>query len=80
MADGSGQTVNISSHGLLIVSEPSLPIGVLLEVEITWPSKLDGCISLNLFVRGRIVRSTGNQTGIAIKHYEFRTRGFQRMK
>jgi hypothetical protein len=80
VTEGSGRTVNISSRGLLIVSEPVLPIGVIIEVQIPWPLKLDGCISLNLYIRGHTVRSTGNQTGIAIRQYDFRTRGSHRFE
>jgi PilZ domain len=74
MGDGrilTGRSVNMSSKRLLIATEAALPPGVLIEVQIDWPARLDDCVCLSLHVRGRTLRCNGNHTAIAIAGYEF---------
>jgi hypothetical protein len=61
---GTGRTVNMSSGGILIVTDRPLPPGMLLEVEVDWPTAADEG-SLKLFVQGQIVRSKKNDVALA---------------
>ncbi|MDQ2841429.1 MAG: PilZ domain-containing protein [Acidobacteriota bacterium] len=73
--EGIGQTLNISSSGVLFTSEYQLPIGTALEVSIAWPSRLkDGCF-LNLIVRGRVTRQAKGELAMQSHQHEFRTQG-----
>ena len=72
---GSGQTVNLSSDGVLIRTEgPSLPVGVMAQLRIAWPLNLNDRIGLTLVVVGPVVRSQGDYAAIRVKRSEFRTR------
>ena len=70
---GAGQTVNISSAGVLFTGPHQFAIGQCIELTINWPFQLDGAIPLQLRIRGRVVRVTANQTAITIDRHEFRT-------
>jgi len=72
---GVGKTVNISSTGVLFVSQTPLSPGKRIEVSISWPAQLDGKCNLKLVARGRVVRSKGNLIAFEIDKYEFRTQG-----
>jgi hypothetical protein len=67
--------VNMSSCGILIATETSLPVGLAIILQIAWPAMLDHFVALNLHVRGCTVRSSGKHTALIIGHYEFHTRG-----
>jgi hypothetical protein len=72
-----GQTVNISSRGILLTTSEVQPIGARIgtkiELTIRWPVGPDG-VDLNFVVRGRVARSDGSGTAVEIARYEFRTR------
>jgi hypothetical protein len=73
---GTGKTVNISSSGILFRADQVLAQGVSLELDLDWPAKLDGKISMKLSVRGRIVRSDEGDhalVGLKVDRHEFRT-------
>jgi hypothetical protein len=70
---GVGKTVNISSHGLLLVSEHKVPVGVRLEVLVEWPALLDGAIELLLVATGEVVRVWESSFALELSRYEFRT-------
>jgi hypothetical protein len=72
---GIGRTVNISSGGVLVDTADSLPKGAEIELSIDWPANLNGVVALKLQVMGQTVRAKGNSTAVAIRRYEFRTRG-----
>jgi len=72
---GFGQTVNISSGGILLAVANSLPIGGLIELAVNWPYLLDGSCPLKLKIRGRIVRSDAKEIAVQIEKHEFRTAG-----
>lgn len=72
-AAGAGQSVNISSVGVLFIAEQELTTGDRLEMTLDWPASLDGVVPLRLFVFGRIVRSDGRTAAVKIDHHEFRT-------
>ena len=70
---GAGQTVNISSAGVLFTGKHEFATGSCIEITVNWPVPLDGVIPLQLHIRGRVVRLNANQTAITINRYEFRT-------
>lgn len=80
---GAGRSVNVSSGGVLIFSQPSvaLPVvsphqirvGAPLEMSIEWPSLLDGRIPLQLFAVGRVVRYRASDFAVVFERYQFRT-------
>jgi hypothetical protein len=73
-ASGIGQTLNISSSGILFRTESPLTPGKHLEVSINWPAQLDGKCPLKLVARGWVKRCRGSQVAVEIEKYEFRTR------
>ena len=72
-AEGAGESVNISSFGLLFVAQHELAVGDRLELSLEWPASLEGMIPLRLCVFGRIVRVEGRNAAVSIDHHEFRT-------
>jgi hypothetical protein len=76
---GSGKTVNMSSRGVLIVTDCVLSPGLRVEVEVDWPVKLDDGASMKLVIMGRVVRSTKNDValvGVKILRHAFHTASF----
>ncbi len=71
---GAGETVNMSSSGVLFSTQEQLPWGQLVEVAVNWPAKLDGACALKLVAVGRVVRSERFQSAVRIEKYEFKTR------
>ena len=74
---GEGQTVNMSSNGVLFRTDRFLLPGRRLELAISWPAKLDDRCALKFVARGRIVRAEEGQAAMEIDQYEFRTQGSQ---
>jgi hypothetical protein len=72
---GTGQTINISSNGVLFSAQEPMVPGKRLELSISWPAQLDGKCGLKLVARGRVVRCRGTAVAIEIEKYEFRTQG-----
>lgn len=70
-----GESLNISSKGMVFKTTETFEPGQVVEAFIDWPVLLDDCVRLTLFVEGVVVRSTGTQTAMRIEKYEFRTRG-----
>jgi hypothetical protein len=73
---GSGKTINMSSSGLLLVTDRILFPGRKVQVLIDWPVKLDGRVGLRLVVFGAVVRvgiERAPQAAVRIERYEFRT-------
>ncbi len=71
---GDGQTINISSNGVLFTTSHYLLPGRRLELSISWPAQLNEKCQLKLVARGRIVRSEEGLAAMEIQQYEFRTR------
>ena len=71
---GTSETLNISSKGLLIATEAALQAGQLVQVSLDWPARLENQVPLKLVAEGRIVRNLGGQAAMTIEKYEFRTR------
>ncbi len=72
---GEGSTLDLSSAGIRFESGRSLPVGLNVELAISWPVLLRGVTPTQLVVHGRIVRSEGGQIAIRMIHHEFRTMG-----
>src|ERR1700730_475208 len=72
---GTGRTLDVSSGGILIETGRSLPMGLNLELSISWPVLLHNTAPLQLVVAGRIVRSDGVRAAIRMMQHEFRTTG-----
>lgn len=72
---GTGQTVNMSSSGILFSTEDALQPGRQVEVSVAWPAQLNNKTPLKLVARGRVVRVEDKKAALEIQHYEFRTQG-----
>lgn len=70
---GVGETLNVSSSGVLVVSQHDLWAGARLEMTLEWPYQLDETIPLQLVLGVRVVRYTKSAFAVAIVQYQFRT-------
>lgn len=71
-----GKTVNISTGGMLIVTDRLLPPGMQLQVEVDWPSQVDAAATLKLVALCTVVRSEIRAialAGLKITRHEFQT-------
>ena len=71
---GTGQTLNMSSGGMLLKVETPLPVGQQIEVSVDWPAQLNEHCGLKLVALGKVVRSSPEETAVSIDKYDFRTR------
>lgn len=71
---GVGQTIDISSGGILFTCESALPEGRPIELAVDWPALIDGVCALRLFAVGRVTRSEPLRAAMSIERYQFRTR------
>src|SRR5215831_6278920 len=56
---GTGRTIDLSSGGILFESGRLLPVGLNVELSISWPALLHNVAPMQLVVSGRIVRVNG---------------------
>ena len=70
---GVGQTIDLSSGGILFSAGREMPEGLNIELSITWPVMLHKIAPLQLVAAGRIVRSKSSQVAILMTTHEFRT-------
>ena len=70
---GCGETVNISSRGVLFKTKERVRRGEWLELAISWPADLNPRVKLQLVARGPVVRIEEGQVALAIQQHEFRT-------
>jgi hypothetical protein len=70
---GLGRTVNMSSGGILVASEQGMALGTRLEINLEWPSLLDGLIPLQLVAVGKVVRCVESGFALSFMQYQFRT-------
>jgi hypothetical protein len=73
--NGVGQTLNMSSGGLLVSAQHDVSAGSRLEVNVEWPLLLDGAVPLQLVAHGKVVRCGGSMFAISFVQYQFRTMG-----
>jgi CheY-like chemotaxis protein len=71
---GTSETLNISSKGVLFRANEALEPGQLIQVSVDWPARLENQIPLKLVAEGRIVRNVKGVAAMTIEKYEFRTR------
>ena len=71
---GAGQTLNMSSGGILFTAESQLPIGEHVEISVEWPAQLNARCGLKLVALGKVVRSSADAAAVRIEKYDFRTR------
>ena len=72
---GTGQTVDVSSGGILFDAGRHLPEGLNVELSISWPVLLHNVAPMQLVATGKIVRCNGRQVAIQTTQHEFRTAG-----
>lgn len=72
---GSGVTLDFSSGGVFFECERPMPVGLNVELSISWPVLLHNVAQLQLVVSGKIVRSAGMRTAVQMIQHEFRTLG-----
>jgi len=72
---GTGQTIDLSSGGILFDAGRHLPEGLNVELSIAWPVLLHNVAPMQLVATGRIVRSAGRQVALQTVQHEFRTIG-----
>ena len=63
----SGETVNMSSSGILVRAHREFEVGTLLEVAIHWPAQINNHCGLKLVARARVVRSDAITTAAVIE-------------
>lgn len=67
------KTLNLSSKGMLLSVDRSVPVGAALEVVVHWPVQISERCRLKMVARTRVLRSTATQAAVEIESYEFRT-------
>ena len=72
---GVGQTIDLSSGGILFHAGREMAEGLNVELSITWPVMLHQVAPLQLVAAGRIVRATAADVAIVMTTHEFRTAG-----
>jgi PilZ domain len=70
---GVGQTLNMSSSGMLLTCGTDIAEGVRLRIFIEWPSLLNGTTPLQLITVGTVVRCTEIGVSVVFESYQFRT-------
>ncbi len=71
---GTGETLDVSSGGILFTTTGRLHPGQNIEVAMDWPARLNGSCPLQFVATGRVLRSDGKTAAVRIQRYEFRTR------
>jgi len=72
---GVGRTLDVSSGGVLFDATRPLPVGMNVELSISWPVLLHNVAPLQLVISGRIIRANGSKVAIHMNQHEFRTAG-----
>jgi len=70
---GTGQTLNVSSAGLLIASSHDLMENIRLHITVEWPWLLDQSTPLQLVADSRVVRTGEGHFAVELVRYQFRT-------
>jgi PilZ domain len=77
---GVGRTVNISSSGVLFEADAVLTPGMHIELLVEWPARINNEVELNLWLKGKIVRTVGGLAAMTIAWHEYRTRAPTRLR
>jgi hypothetical protein len=75
LESGSGRTLDLSSSGLFFEAGRPLPVGLNVEISVSWPALLHNIAPMQLVVSGKIVRADGMRAAVSILQHEFRTAG-----
>jgi len=59
-----GRTINLSSGGVLFETEGVVPVNARIELSISWPSRAQHQIQLELRVAGETIRVEGRHVAI----------------
>ena len=70
-----GRVVNISSSGVLVACQHEVSAGTQLEMNIDWPTRLDGRVPLQLVATGTVVRCELFGFAVGLGRYHFRIAG-----
>jgi hypothetical protein len=70
---GEGWVINISSSGVLVAHQEEIPAGAQMELNIEWPSLLDGRVPLRLVTLIRVVRCDSDRFAGVLGPHQFRT-------
>ena len=73
-ATGEGRTVTLGSDVVRFLSDRNLEIGIKVQLEVAWPALLPDGTGLNLWIYGRVARSSYLEVEVRVSSYEFRTR------
>jgi hypothetical protein len=74
---GAGWVRNISSSGVLVMYQHEVSPGTALEMNIEWPTRLDGRIPLQLVAAGTVLRTELFSFAVGLDRYHFRIAGKQ---
>jgi hypothetical protein len=70
LIQGTGETANISSSGILFRSTIKIPIGSSIRLEVDWPLLDDGR-KVCLIAAGQVIRSRQPHVAMRVGHYDF---------
>jgi hypothetical protein len=65
----------MSSGGLLIAADQRTELGAKIELNVEWPSLLNGMVPLQLVAIGKVVRCMESGFALSFTQYQFRTMG-----
>jgi len=68
----AGESLNVSSTGMLFSGPDTVLPGQKIEALIDWPARLNNRADLWLALEGVIVRSADEMTAMRVNRYEFR--------
>ena len=71
---GVGESVNVSSAGVLFFTDRALDQGMKVNLAIKWPATYDGVQRLKLVARGVVVRREGRLVAVDFEECQFRSR------
>ena len=69
----AGESLNMSSGGLLFSGPEVVLTGQRIEASIDWPARLNSRRDLRLALEGVVVRSADQKTAVRVDRYEFLT-------
>ena len=73
VAQGTGETIDMSSGGIAFTAGQPLRPGAYIELSISWPVLLDENTRMRLVVFGQLTRSNNQTAACTVEKYEFRT-------
>jgi hypothetical protein len=72
---GVGFTYDLSRGGIRFQAGRELPVGLNVELSVSWPVRLHNVAPMQLAVHGKVVRSSNGWVAIRTVQQEFRTLG-----